>query len=451
MLSHQPGSTGDGAARAAPPIDWDGVFAEALDIFQRYLRIDTSNPPGNEEPAARFLGEILQTEGIPCEYVETAPGRELVVGRIAGDGSRRPLLLCNHTDVVPAEAEHWEVPPFDAVLREGRVYGRGAVDMKGCGVMQLMAILLLHRQRLPLRRDLVFLAVPDEEASGVEGMAWICEHRPDLIDVEFALNEGGSGITQFAGMERRLFMVSTDEKQVCWLRLSATGPTGHGSLPQPGNAAARLVRGLARLAEWERGLSFTTSTHATLIRLAEAGVVPAVDDSEALERMLRNDSAAHAMFLNTLNITVVNSGIKSNVIPALAEATLDCRLLPGESPEAWIDLVRDRIADPAIEVERILQPEPPALESPADTELFAIMRDVLTEAVEDALVLPTVATLATDNRYLRQRGIPSYGLIPCLLSEEERAGFHAHNEFLTVENLNMGCELMYEIVRRACT
>ena len=436
----------------ADAIDWPAVHAEALAILVRYLRIDTSNPPGNEAPAARYLGSLLEAEGIACEYIETAPGREAVTARLAGNGGRRPLLLANHLDVVPVETQYWDVPPFEGVVRDGRIYGRGAVDMKGCGVMQLIAVLLLHRLGIPLQRDVVFLAVPDEEIGSVRGMRWILRHRPELLDgVEFALNEGGSGITEFAGREGRIFMPTIDEKGIGWLRLRATGPSGHGSLPHPDNSAVRLLRALLRLADWDRGLTFSPATTALVERLAEAGALPAAEDRTTLEAALRSDPAAHAMFVNTLNVTIVESGIKANVIPANSEAVLDCRLLPGETLEGWIEAVRARIDDPRVEVEPEIRDIAGGEPSDWDSALFHAIHAVVGEAVEDAIVVPGLATLATDNRFLRERGIPAYGFIPCLLSAEERAGFHAHNEFLTVENLEMGCELMYEIVRRVCT
>ena len=433
-------------------IDWPAVHAEALEILVRYLRIDTSNPPGNEAPAARYLGGLLEAEGIACEYIETAPGREAVTARLGGDGSKRALLLANHLDVVPVEAEYWDVPPFEGVVRDGRVIGRGAVDMKGCGVMQLIALLLLHRRGVPLQRDVVFLAVPDEEIGSDLGMRWILDHRPELLaGVEFALNEGGSGITEFAGREGPIFMPSVDEKRIGWLRLRATGPSGHGSLPHPDNSAVRLLRALIRLADWDRGLTFSPGTTALVERLAEAGALPSAAARGTLEAALRSDPAAHAMFVNTLNVTIVESGIKTNVIPARSEAVLDCRLLPGETIEGWIEAVRARIDDPRVEVEPEVRDIAGGEPSDWDSPLFHAIRAVIGEAVEDSIVVPGLATLATDNRFLREHGIPAYGFIPCLLSVEERAGFHAHNEFLTVDNLEMGCELMYEIVRRVCT
>jgi acetylornithine deacetylase/succinyl-diaminopimelate desuccinylase-like protein len=431
-------------------MDWKPAFAEALEIFVRYLQIDTSNPPGNEKPAARYLGSLIEAEGIATEYIETAPNREVLVARLPGDGSKRPLMLCNHTDVVPVEAEHWSVPAFEGAIQDGKVYGRGTVDMKGCGVMQLMAFLLLKRQGVPLKRDLVFCAVPDEEAGSEFGMEWLCRHRPDVVDVEFELSEGGGGASRFLGQDRKVFSIATNEKDICWLKLTAVGTPGHGSRPHADNSAVHLMRALLKLADWDRGLTFTPETRAYLDRLHEAGLLPAFEDRAALEERILRTPELHAMFLNTLNITMLHSGIKANVIPAGSEAVIDCRLLPGQSKSAWMDEVRDYIDDERIAVELSSpdQGEPEAV--PWDTELFQTIQDVLHEAMEDAIVLPAMTVGGTDNRFLRERGIPAYGFIPCLLSPEERAGFHGNDEFLTVDNLNMGVELMYEIVRRMC-
>jgi acetylornithine deacetylase/succinyl-diaminopimelate desuccinylase-like protein len=431
-------------------MDWQPVFAEALDIFVRYLQIDTSNPPGNEKPAARFLGSLIEREGIPVEYIETAPNREIAVATLKGGGSKRPLMLCNHTDVVPVEAQYWDVPAFEGVVKDGRIYGRGAVDMKGCGVMQLMAFLLLARQKAQLKRDIVFCAVPDEEAGSEYGMVWLCEHRPDLVDVEFELSEGGGGSSRFGGQPAKLFTVATNEKDICWLRLTAVGMPGHGSRPHADNSAVHLIRALNRLTDWDRGVTFTPDTEAYVAKLGEAGLLKEAGDRAALEQRIRATSEFYAMFLNTLNLTMLDAGIKANVIPAKSTAVIDCRLLPGQTKEDWIRQVRERIDDDRIlvELESPDQGEPEQV--PWDTELFRVINDVVKEAMEDAVVVPGMTIGGTDNRFLRARGIPAYGFIPCLLSPEERAGFHGNNEFLTIENFNMGVELMYEVVRRMC-
>ncbi|MBK9545699.1 MAG: M20/M25/M40 family metallo-hydrolase [Dehalococcoidia bacterium] len=429
-------------------LNWPAVHREALDIFVRYLQIDTSNPPGNEKPAARFLGALCEAEGIETEYIETAPNREILVARLRGDGSKRPLMLCNHTDVVPVEAQYWDMPAFEGIVQDGKVYGRGAVDMKGCGVMQLITFLLLKREGAPLKRDIVFCAVPDEEAGSDWGMVWLCEHRPDVVDVEFELSEGGGGTTRFGREEAKLFSVATNEKDICWLRLTAVGRPGHGSVPHAENSAVYLVQALNRLIDWERGLTFTPDTEAYITRLAEAGLMPTLSDRAAVEERVKNSPELLAMFINTLNLTMLDAGIKANVIPAKSEAVIDCRLLPGQSKADWMERVRERIADDRISVELYSPDQGEPARVDWDTELFRTISAVVKEAMEDAIVVPGMTIGGTDNRFLRELGIPAYGFIPCLLSPEERRGFHGNNEFLTIENLNMGCELMYEIVRR---
>ena len=417
----------------------------------RYLQIDTTNPPGNEKPAAHFLGAIIAGEGIDCEYIETQPNREILIARLPGDGSKRPLMLCNHTDVVPVEADYWTKPAFAGHIEDGKVYGRGAVDMKGAGVMQLLTFLLLKRQAIPLKRDVIFCAVPDEEAGSAWGMDWLCKHRPDVVDVEFELSEGGSGTSEFAGQATKLFSVATNEKDICWLGLTAVGTPGHGSRPHADNSAMHLTRALLKLAEWERPLTFTPETRRYLHLLMQEGLLPETDDLDELAPIITANPVLHAMFLNTLNITMIHSGIKANVIPAKSEAVLDCRLLPGQDREDWRQRVIAVIDDLRIEVDFYgqLEQEPPQ-PVPWETDLYYTIAAVVNEAMEDAVVVPSTTIGGTDNRFLRQRGIPAYGFIPCLLSPAEAAGFHGNDEHLTIDNLNMGCELMYEIVRRMC-
>ncbi len=436
-------------------IDWTAVNAEALGHFVSYLRIDTSNPPGNEAPAARWLGAILEEAGIEVEYVGIQPEREAVFGWLRGSGEKRAMMLCNHTDVVPVEEAYWTKPAFEGLIEDGRVYGRGAVDMKGCGIMHLMTMLLLKRQidagEISLTRDLVFAGVPDEEAGSVWGMQWLCENRPDLVDVEFELSEGGSGATQIMGKEASIFGVATNEKDICWLKLTSIGTPGHGSRPHYDNSAVHLVNALSKLAAWERPVQVTPETRVWLDRLIAEGHIPPVEDDAALEALVKDHPGTHAMFINTLNLTMINSGIKANVIPAKSEATIDCRLVPGQDREEWRQQVIDVIDDDRIAVEFSDwgQDQPVAVDW--DTELYRTIETVVTEAVEDATVVPTTCVGGTDNRFLRQQGIPAYGFIPVLLSPEEAAGFHGNDEFLTVENLNMGVELTYEIVRRMTT
>ncbi len=431
-----------------PDLDWPAIHAEALGILREYLRIDTTNPPGNEAPAARFLGGLLAAEGIPVEYVEIDPGRVAVHARLVGDGSKRPFLLSNHLDVVPVEAAHWTRPPFEAVLEDGRLYGRGAIDMKGFGVMQLIALLTAKRAGLRLKRDLWFLGTPDEEAGSVRGMGWIVQHRPDLVDVEFALNEGDSG--RISG-GRTVFSVAANEKFGCPLRLVATGAGGHGSFIHTDNSMVRLAKALVRLDEWQRGLTFAPDTRAYVERLAEAGVLEGGSD-EVLAAAIRSRRGLTPMFMNTLNVTMVNAGVKRNVLPSRSEAVLDCRLLPGQDTEEWRRQVADLVADLDIAVEFVNDPQPTAMPRTAwDTELFHAIEASVRSAFEDAVVAPTMTIGATDNRFLRARGVVSYGFTPAVFSREENNGFHGNDEFISVDTFNTGCELTFDIVRRLCT
>ncbi len=426
-------------------IDWPAAHAEALEILSAYLRIDTRNPPGNETPAARYLGGLLEAAGIATEYIEILPGREALVGRIRGDGSKRGLMLGNHTDVVPVEAEFWTKPPFEGVVEDGRVYGRGAVDMKGCAVMQVMAMLLVQRGGTRLKRDLVFCAVPDEEDGSQFGMQWLCDHRPDLVDVEFALNEGAVGRVMDG---RPVFSVATNEKFASRLNLTAIGSPGHGSLLHDDNSMMRLARALVRLDDWQRELIPTPDPLAYLKRLASVGLMPEVEPG-GLEGFLAGRRGLMPLFMNTMNVTLVNAGVRANVLPAKSTAVLDCRLLPGQSPHAWKAAVEAIVGEFGVTVEFNRDPaeNPPV---PWDTELFHAIEAGVHASIEEAIVTPTMTMGATDNRFLRARGVVAYGFIPALFSQEEARTFHGNDEFLTVENLNLGCELMYDVVCRMC-
>ena len=419
-------------------------------MLREYLRIDTSNPPGNEAPAARYVGGLLEAEGIAVEYIEIAPGREAVVGRLPGDGSKRPLMLSNHLDVVPVEREYWTVDPFGGEVRDGRIYGRGAVDMKGTGVMHLFAVLLLRRLGIPLARDVVFLAAPDEERGSELGMAWLVEHRPDLFDIECSLNEGASGMADFGGRTAHLFDIAVSEKRVSPVRLRVVGTPGHGSKPAADNPIVPLLRAVERLTSWERPVELTPAMQAYLDRLEAGGLIDDAGDLRSVEADVRASPDTEAAFTNTVNPTMLRAGVKNNVIPAVAEAEVDTRLLAGTSPDDWLRQLIERIDDERVEVAYIYEHEPDPAVSPWNTEMAGLIESVLREAFEDAVVVPTTAIVGTDNRFLRPLGIPAYGFIPCLLSQEERDGFHANDEFLTVDNFNMGLEVMFEVVRRFC-
>jgi acetylornithine deacetylase/succinyl-diaminopimelate desuccinylase-like protein len=436
-----------------PQIDWDAVTAEATDLLSRYIQVDTSNPPGNEEAACRFLEEVLRSEGIAAIDLYDASdaesqGRMNLRARLSGDGSKRPLILLNHTDVVPVEAQYWEVPPFSGAVIDGSIWGRGALDMKSLAVMELMAFLLVERLGLPLKRDLVFLACADEEAGSKYGVDWLDQHHPEALDAEYVINEGGRGHTELLGIRRPAFLCGVAEKGPLWLILRAEGRPGHGSVPHRNNPLDRLVRALHRILEWERPIRLTPAHVEYLRRLERSGFIPDTSE-ETLRRLAAEDDVMRSTLTDSVSITMARAGIKHNVIPAVAEASLDCRLLPGTDPQAFIAELRTVIDDPRVNIEQVMESHAPP--SPHDTELFRVMEDVLREHVEEAVVVPSVATGFTDSRVFRRRGAVAYGLTPVLLDGHEAATVHGHNERISIDNLRLGCQVMFEVVcRMAC-
>src|SRR5437763_13489402 len=331
--------------------DWKALADEATALLSQYLRIKTTNPPGNEIAAARWLASVLQREGSEARIFEPAPGKANLYARLSGDGSARPLILLNHMDVVLASPEYWTVDPFSGLIKDGYVWGRGALDMKGEAIAQLMTLLILKRAHVPLKRDVIFLATSDEEIGAGVGAAWIIEHQADLVrDAEFLLNEGG--LTRADGRDSvEFYGIGTTEKSPFWLDVTARGTAGHGSRPTPDNPVHRLVRALSRIAAWQTPLVVTPTVERYLHDLAAietdgarrawlADVRAALKDSAAA-RALTADLTSNALLRNTISITGLKGSDKTNVIPPLASATLDVRLLPGQNPAAFLaDLVR---------------------------------------------------------------------------------------------------------------
>ena len=436
-------------ARGQPNIDWKVVTEEATDLLSRYIAVDTSNPPGNEEAAALFLADILRREGLEAHLYQAAPGRANLSARLRGDGSKRPLILLNHTDVVPAEPPFWQEPPFAGTVRDGVIWGRGALDMKGMAVMELMTFLLLKRHGIPLKRDVVFLALADEEAGGDVGIEWMDRHHPEVIDAEYVLNEGGYGLTELLGVRRPIFNCSISEKGPLWLKLRAQGSPGHGSVPHDDNSLERLVRALYRVKGWQHPITVLPETELYLRGLHESGFLAEMPDESALAQAAQANPVIRAVLTNTVSVTTCTAGYKHNVIPALSEATLDCRLLPGQSAQAFVEELKGIIDDPKVEIEEVYRSE--TASSPVQTELFSIAGKVIQETVEKALVLPIISPGFTDSRVFRQRGVVAYGLIPVLLEPPEAATMHGHNERISVGNLRLGTQVLFEIVRQLCS
>jgi acetylornithine deacetylase/succinyl-diaminopimelate desuccinylase-like protein len=436
-------------AGGQPAIDWKEVTEEATGLLCRYITVDTSNPPGNEEAAALFLADILRGEALEARLYQAAPGRANLSARLPGDGSKRALILLNHTDVVPAEPPFWQEPPFAGTVRDDLIWGRGALDMKGMAVMELMTLLLLRRQGISLKRDVVFLALADEEAGGDVGVVWMDRHHPEVMDAEYVLNEGGYGFTELLGVRRPIFNCSIGEKGPLWLKLRAQGAPGHGSVPHDDNSLERLVRALHRVKGWQHPITVLPETELYLRGLCEGGLLAEMPGESALAQAAQANPIIRAVLTNTVSVTTCTAGYKHNVIPAVSEATLDCRLLPGQSAQAFVEELKGIIDDPKVEIEEVYRSE--TVSSPVQTELFTVVEDVIRERVEEALVLPAISPGFTDSRAFRRRGVVAYGLIPVLLEPLEAATMHGHNERISIENLRLGTQVVFEVARRLCT
>ncbi len=428
--------------------DWDALAAEVRDILQRYIRVDTSNPPGNEERAADFLAEILKSEGIESEKMVSAPGRANLYAVLPSQSSEKPLVLLNHSDVVPVEASHWQVDPFAGVIKDGCLWGRGALDMKGMGVLELVVMLTLKRRGVRLRRPVAFLAVADEEAGSDYGAEWLDVHRPEIVDAGFVINEGGYGAETYLGAERPLFGVSMAEKSPLWLRLKTTGRPGHGSSPHDDNCLDRLVRALHSIQRWDRPLIMTEPVKESLRVARQEGYLAKDPDKTSPAELVAEHSALRVVMSNTISATSVRAGIKVNVIPASAEATIDCRLVPGYEQEKFLGELRRVIDDDKVEMETVFGSQSPAT-SP-DTEMHAAIREVCSKVMPEAALLPRVSAGFTDSRTFRRRGVPAYGFVPMLLAPGEMGGQHGNNERVSLKNLRLGVEVLYRVVERVC-
>lgn len=427
---------------------------EAVALLSRYLQIDTVNPPGNEIRGARFFAEIFEAEGIPVRVIESAPGRGNVVARLAGDGSKPAVVLMHHIDVVPADARFWSVEPLSGAVKDGYVWGRGALDTKGLGITHAMALLSLARRGASLAGDVVFLGVADEEAGGRMGAGHLVDEHFELFDgAGVVLNEGAAiwtdaGKTLFYGVEAA-------QKVPLWLRLTARGTPGHGSMPRPDAAPSRLVRALSRVLAWETPLHVVSEVqrfHAATAQLAPPVWRDAYRDlrsalaDPAFAAEFTADPRRNAMVRNTISLTALAGSSKTNVIPPQASAELDVRLLPDQEPEAFLAGLRRVIADPDVEIETLLSFPPSS--SPTDHELFAVLRELARRHDPGAPVTTPLTVGFTDCHYFRERGIPCYGFAPFRAGADDFSRFHGNDERLSLENLAFGSRFMLELVER---
>lgn len=442
------------ALLAAPA---EGAWGDlAVELLTRYLQVDTTNPPGNELRGARFLKEVLEKEGIAVTIDEFAAGRANLRAVLSGSGKARPIVLMNHMDVVPADSARWSVPPFAGAIKDGRLYGRGAVDMKGEGIVQLVAFLRLKREQVPLARDVILLATADEEDdfAGLERALSPLGWRAQLLASEYLLTEGGENRVGPDG-KPLYFGIQTAQKSPFWLKLTTTGEPGHGSRPLANSAPNRLIRALERIRAWRTELRALPSVakffrdQAPRMTGREAAwyrdIGRAIADTGAAQAIYDGDPGVSALLRDTVSITVVKAGYKTNVIPGTAEAELDVRLLPGTEPEAFLARLRAAIDDPEVTITSIGNIRPPA-ESRIDTELFRTIERVVGARYPGVPVTTKMGTGATESSLLRPLGVICYGFTPLLLTSAEDASQHGDDERVPIATLKESADIFYDVV-----
>ncbi|HTK29042.1 MAG TPA: M20/M25/M40 family metallo-hydrolase [Vicinamibacterales bacterium] len=444
------------SAQARPAPDFAAAREEAARTLSSLVQIDTSNPPGNEAKAAAFIKQILDKEGIPSEIFEAQPGRANLVARLKGNGRKRPILLMGHLDVVGVERDKWSFDPFGGTIKDGYVYGRGASDDKGMTTACLEVFLLLHRLKVPLDRDVIYLAEADEEAGGGSGINFMVQKHWDAIDSEFALNEGGT-IYEKDG-KARYVAVATTEKVPRGMTVRATGTSGHGSMPRLDNPVTHLAAAVAKIGNWQPPMRLNETTKAFFERLAkisppeEAQVYAALEDpaktAAAQETLRRTNIGYNSMLRTSVVPTIVKGGFRSNVIPAEAEATLDVRALPDEDIPKLIETLTKLVDDPAVTIQRTSgaaagRPTPPP--SGLQTEMFRALEGAQAKVFPGIVTVPMMLTGATDSAQLRVKGVQAYGL-GSVAGDRERGAVHGNDERLSVEGLGKFVELIYAAV-----
>ncbi len=435
-------------------MNYDALTTETIRHLQALIRLDTSNPPGNESLAVAYIASQLDAEGIPYTILERRPGRGNIIARLTGDGSAAPLLLMGHTDVVPAEASAWTHPPFAAEIVDNHLWGRGALDMKFMDAYELAVFLRLHRERTPLKRDVILALTADEEIAEGNGIDWLATAHPDLIRAEYAINELGATTVWYG--DKPVYGIQVAEKGCVWIRLTRRGAPGHASIPRADNPVLALAEQVARLARFlpETTLTRTTEQYVNgLARVLGGGYNELITTAHNLSAPnpfpdLLPDTqrqTLHAQLHNTAVPTELHAGYKTNVIPSSASAVIDGRSLPGFDTAAWLEMFHPAL-DPNTELEVFI--EAPPLEVPHDNALYRLMERTLTQAHSGASVLPMLMTGATDAKYLAPLGVNVYGFSPIRFERGAPGAelIHSHDERIPLDGLDFGVHALWDVV-----
>ena len=438
-------------------MDWDQLLEEATRYLQEYIRIQTVNPPGNEIEGVKFFKRIFEKESIPYQIFEPSPGRGSILATLKGNGKKKSVLLLSHIDVVPAEEGRWEVDPFAGVIKDGYLYGRGTLDDKFMGIIEMMAVLILKRQGIPLKRDILFFATADEEMGGGLGVKWGMENIPALKESEFALNEGGYILINEAGVADR-YEISSGQKVIFQLQLKTEGTSGHASMPTPDNPNLKLLRALGQITKWETPFKILPMVKEYFSKIApkqSSEDRPFYEDIEkglknpVFARKLTSNPIYNAMVRDTVVLTVLQGGSKANVIPSESSATFDCRLIPGTSKEDFLNEIKRRSGE-GVEIKALAESQS-ILPSPLDTDLYKAIQKSAAQNDPGCPVVPLLLPGATDSRFLRDKGMIAYDFCPYRLTEKDLLRVHGNNERVAVDNLRFGMKMMVDVIKEIAT
>lgn len=418
--------------------NWSQVDAETLKHFTAIVKMNTTDPPGGEKPVVDYLKQVLEAEGIAVQVFAKEAHRPNLVARIKGNGKQKPLLLMGHTDTVNVDPAKWSHPPFSADQADGFIYGRGTIDDKDNVVATLMTMLTLKRLNVPLDRDVIALFEAGEEGASSLGVQFVANEHFDAIDSEFCFAEGGN-VTRTGGAVK-FASVQTVEKIPRAISVTSHGIAGHGSVPLESNALAHLGEAVGKIAAWTPPMRINETTAAYFKRLASVSTPEEAKRYLALlnpdpkiskpadDYMRKNEPRHWSMLRTSLSPTIITGGYRNNVIPSEGTATIDTRLAPDEDPAKFLEMVKQAVDDPSVDIAygaRDTRPSTPTakLDSPA----FQSLEANITKHYK-AITLPTMSTGATDMAFLRQKGIQCYGIGPALDSEDGPKGFGAHSD-----------------------
>lgn len=423
----------------------------AVELLREFIRIDTTNPPGHEEKAILFLEDILKKEGIQSEVFRPVADRANILARIKGKKKGGPMILLGHVDVVPANADDWDVDPFGGELKDGYIYGRGAVDMKAQTICQLLAFIQLHKAGVVPERDIIFLATCDEEVGGQNGVEYMLNKVEELKSASFVLSEGGCIIEENGHLHAQ---VSVAEKKLSQFMIKATGIGGHGSMPNKNNANEKIVRASQAILSYEWPFKPTNIVNTYLNGILKGKKVNGFTfkglkeslNNKRFKDFIENNPVYNALLRNTVTLTILKAGEKINVIPDESFAYFDARLLPTEKHEHFFKKINS-LAGKDIQVVRIGSEISEPAPSGYNTPLFKGIKGVVNKTKGVIPVLPFITTGATDLRYFRNLGVTAYGFFPATIAVDDILRMHGKNERISIESLQEGLEGTYGIVK----